>query len=811
MRTLILSVFLMLVLGVASPYAQTESTAGNESHAPSASENSESAGTATEAEDSSAQTLIRILENEQARNELIEQLQSVAAEPSSPAEGETAVEETAPDETVGASSPTAQDDEAGLPKLIAEYTQSVAVQSLELLTTFGDMGKSISETISGSDEIDLTHLSHTAFWLLMAIAVVFISFFVLRRIASVIVGRFAQQAEGRGWQSRLVLLVPTALIDGATIVIAWGTGYVFSLFFGTQGEMSIYQTLFLNAFLFIEASKLIVRLVFMQKHQSLRFLPLSDTDSNYWYFWISRVISLVGYGLLFAVPVINTEISLLFGDLVKAVIVFIAIVIGILIVLQNKTQVRNLLNRRVRKTGNADALGKFLTFLGNHWHQIAVLYLIAFFIVWLSNAERALPFMLEATVRSIVAIIVGVVLIGVISRAIALILRLPAEVKRQLPLLEARLSAFVPTILRITRIVISIAVFLAIIDAWHLIAVADWILSAEGQGLLGTVLSVAIILLLGGIVYLAVTSWVEFRLNPEVGHAPTAREVTLLALLRNAFTILLITMLAMIVLSEVGVNIGPLIAGAGMFGLAISFGAQKMVQDIITGAFIQFENAMNAGDVVTVGGISGVVEKLSIRSVSIRSLDGTLHLISFASVDMVSNYMRHFSYHVAEIGVAYRESIPEVKQAMQDAFDRLWNSEEHSSAILEPLEMHGVVEFADSSVVVRARIKTVPGSQWAVGRAFNELVKEVFDERGIEIPYPHLTLYMGEDKKGMAPPMRILNESSTGNEESRNHQTKVEDKTDDTGEGGEDEQWLAKQREGKISSTNQDGPATDES
>jgi small conductance mechanosensitive channel len=267
-------------------------------------------------------------------------------------------------------------------------------------------------------------------------------------------------------------------------------------------------------------------------------------------------------------------------------------------------------------------------------------------------------------------------------------------------------------------------------------------------------ISVALILLMASVIYLAVQSWIEYRLNPLVGATMTARTRTLLALFRNAFTVVLAVLVFMLVLSELGVDIGPLLAGAGVIGLAVGFGAQKLVQDVITGAFIQLEDTMNEGDVITTGGITGVVERLTIRSVSLRSLDGAYHLIPFSSVDTVTNVMKHFSYHVAAIGVAYRESIPEVKQAMRDAFEKLRETP-FGADILGDFEMQGVVEFADSAVVVRARIKTLPGKHFALGRAYNEILKEIFDARGIEIPFPHVTLYMGQLKDGSAPPLRV--------------------------------------------------------
>ncbi|NJM51624.1 MAG: mechanosensitive ion channel [Sphingomonadales bacterium] len=184
-----------------------------------------------------------------------------------------------------------------------------------------------------------------------------------------------------------------------------------------------------------------------------------------------------------------------------------------------------------------------------------------------------------------------------------------------------------------------------------------------------------------------------------------------------------------------------------VIGLAIGFGAQSLVQDIITGVFIQFENAINTGDVVTVAGVTGTVERLSVRSIGIRDVAGTYHLIPFSRVDAVANFNRGFAYHVAEVGIAYKESVAAAKEGMVEAFRRLKESE-LGSAIIADLDMHGVTALGDSAVVVRARICTEPGQQWAVGRAYNELVKEVFDERDIEMPFPHMTVFMGTDKEG---------------------------------------------------------------
>ena len=235
----------------------------------------------------------------------------------------------------------------------------------------------------------------------------------------------------------------------------------------------------------------------------------------------------------------------------------------------------------------------------------------------------------------------------------------------------------------------------------------------------------------------------------------------MLTLLKNAVTILLFIITIMFVLSEIGIDIAPLIASAGVFGLAIGFGAQKLVQDIITGIFIQFENAINVGDIITVGGTTGVVERLTIRSVSLRDLNGVYHIVPFSSVDMVSNFMRGFAYFVCDMGIAYRESVDDAKQAMFDAFAELRQNPDVNRDILEDLQWQGLHAFGDSAVILRARIKCVGGKHLAVGRAYNEVLKRVFDERGIEIPFPHQTIYFGEDKQGKAPPLRVVTSTET--------------------------------------------------
>lgn len=233
------------------------------------------------------------------------------------------------------------------------------------------------------------------------------------------------------------------------------------------------------------------------------------------------------------------------------------------------------------------------------------------------------------------------------------------------------------------------------------------------------------------------------------------RADTLTGILSTIVWILLFLAAGMMVLREIGVEIAPILAVAGLGGLAIGFGAQNLVRDVITGFFLLAEDQLRVGDIVEVAGKAGVVESLGLRTVRLRALDGTQHIVPNGSIDVVSNMTKGYSYALANVGVAYREDTDQVFEVIREIGADLQNDAEHGPNILEPIEVHGITSFADSAVIIRCRIKTRPGSQWALGREFNRRIKKRFDELDIEIPFPHLTLYPGSDKQGSAPPLNV--------------------------------------------------------
>lgn len=699
-------------------------------------------------ETSAYRVLADILADDQQRDELIAELERLAG-------GDISLPEVALEDADMVVAPSGQTpDQVSLARRIANSTQDFAQG---LVNEFSGGVDAVTALGSTRGAINIAEVGRALGNLGLVILATVALFFLLRWLARPLFGRTNRWVRtDPNLIRRGVGIISASVLDLLVVVLAWIGGYLVALFaIGDMGEMDARESLFLNAFLLIEIFKVALRTLFASRDDSLRLLPIPAEDAAYWNAWLARLSGFIGYGVLLVVPMINFNISPALGRMVTLVIMGLAFVYALAVIMQNRDQVSAALQARANRADMAVsrvALGM----LARSWHLLAIGYVAALGIVTLLRPETALPAMLSATVQTLAAIGIGAFASLVLTRVISRQLVLPEETRQRFPMLESRLNGFVPRALRTMRLLIIAVVSLVVINAWGLFNVGVWLASDAGTHALGALISVLIILLVASLLWIGLASWIEQRLNPDTGAGePSARERTLLTIFRNAVAVVLVVMTAMIILSEIGINIGPLIAGAGVLGLAIGFGAQKLVQDVITGVFIQLENAINAGDIVTAGGVTGTAEKLTIRSLGIRDLSGTYHLIPFSSVDTVANYMREFAYHVGVYGVAYREDTDEVIGLLRDAFDELISDEEQRAKILGELEVHGVTALGDSSVDIRVRIKTLPGVQWAVGRAYNRLVKRHLDAAGVEIPFPHMTLYFGQDKDGSAPPAPV--------------------------------------------------------
>ena len=221
------------------------------------------------------------------------------------------------------------------------------------------------------------------------------------------------------------------------------------------------------------------------------------------------------------------------------------------------------------------------------------------------------------------------------------------------------------------------------------------------------------------------------------------RITTLIGILKGIVNIVLTTIFILVFLKELGIDIAPLLAGAGLIGLAVGFGAQELVRDVISGFFILLENQLRVGDIVKINDTGGVVEGIELRTIRLRDLSGVVHVFQNGKINSLSNTTKGWSGAVFDIGVAYKEDADHVIGIMKEVAEEQRGSDEYKDLINEPMEVFGLDSFGDSAIVIKARIKTVPGKQWMVGREYRKRLKAAFDKAGVEIPFPHRTIYWG--------------------------------------------------------------------
>ncbi|MFQ6058230.1 MAG: mechanosensitive ion channel family protein [Anaerolineae bacterium] len=267
----------------------------------------------------------------------------------------------------------------------------------------------------------------------------------------------------------------------------------------------------------------------------------------------------------------------------------------------------------------------------------------------------------------------------------------------------------------------------------------DWLLTS---GVLARGGRILIILLAAWLSYrlLGVVARRIERLVEDEDYATVSererRARTLTNILKGAGLVLIALIAGTMILRELGMDIGPILAGAGIVGLAVGFGAQTLVRDVISGFFILLENQFNVGDSIKVGNLAGSVEKMTLRATFLRDLEGTLHIIPNGEIRILSNRTRGWARAVINVGLAYEEEIDRALAVLERIGRELWGDERYRPLLLEEPTVTGVEELGDSSVVVRILARTQPGKQGDVARALRKRIKETFEQEGIEMPYP---------------------------------------------------------------------------
>ncbi|WP_445681434.1 mechanosensitive ion channel domain-containing protein [Radicibacter daui] len=495
-------------------------------------------------------------------------------------------------------------------------------------------------------------------------------------------------------------------------------------------------------------------------NRDLRPLPIGDETATYIAIWVRRLAAVFFAGYLLTVLMAALGISGSVIGLVARLFGLFMTFMVIALVLQNRRAVQVLLagtpsGEPKQATGALRSLSVLRRYAAGWWHIFAILVLGGVLISWSFRIEGGVTYVLRGSFGTAFVLIVAVAAGMLAQQGLTRGFALSDDLRRRLPTLERRANAYLGIINWAASGLIILLAVLSILRAWGIDSFA-WVDTQNGKHVATGFVTIFIVLALAVVVWEVVTNGIERYLHPENTSAlRSARARTLLPLARSVFLVLLVLMTSLIVLSQLGIDIGPLLAGAGVVGLAIGFGSQALVRDFITGAFVLMEDQISVGDVVDVGGHSGVIEGISIRTLKLRDFSGAVHTVPFGQITSIVNMTKDFSFYVFEIGVAYREDIENVIRIIKEVGADLRKDPDVGPNITADIEVVGLDSFGDSAIVVKGRIRTPPILQWGVGRAFNLRLKRRFDEENIEIPFPHQTIYFGEDKSGNAPPMRI--------------------------------------------------------
>jgi small conductance mechanosensitive channel len=489
----------------------------------------------------------------------------------------------------------------------------------------------------------------------------------------------------------------------------------------------------INAYAMCRVATSLLRALAGPGSPSLLRLPAAQAE--YWLRW-TRVIAAIGiFGYTLA------EVGLLFGlyrvahdALIKLVVLAIYLLLSV-IILQQRAVVAALIRAQ------ADAVGPVAVVrnrLAGLWHLVAIFYLLALWAVWALEVPDGFSRLLRVVVLTAV-VLAAARQAGLLALdALARWTRLPPNVAESYPGLDQRMATYHPIARAVLKAAIWAVALVLVLEIWNIDALSWFATGHVGSRLLSALGTIAVTFLFSLMVWEAVNASIQrhlARLTREAQLARSARLRTLLPMLRTALLVVIGLVAGLMVLSEIGVNIAPLLAGAGVVGIAIGFGSQKLVQDVITGLFLLLENAMQVGDVVALGGLSGVVEALSVRTIRLRAADGSVHILPFSAVTTVTNMSRDYGYAQFEVLVGPSEDPDRAISLIREVAEAMAGEDAWRGVLPEPIEIWGLDRFQVNGFVLQGRIKTVPATmRWGVRRELYRRIKHRFDELMIDSP-----------------------------------------------------------------------------
>ena len=540
----------------------------------------------------------------------------------------------------------------------------------------------------------------------------------------------------RTWRrlQRLPLAVARVLLDLLPVLVFAAAGnMLLGTPLGAPATPRLVILAVINAYVVCRVVMCVTRMLVLPGNDSLRLLNLRDETAAYVEIWARRIITVAVFGIALA------EVAHLLGlhragyaALVRIVMLIVHLFV-VIILLQCRQTVADWIRAPQEARG---ALAVMRNRLADLWHVFAIFFVMALWVVWAMRVQNGyalvLQFFLATLAVLVVARVAAIVALGGLDR----IFRISPEFAARFPTLETRANRYYPVLRGAVSTVIGIVALLVLLEVWGIDALR-WFESGNlGGRLLASGVTIAIAGAIALVIWETVNAAIErhlAQLGREARYAKVTRLRTLLPMLRTALLVVIIAVVGLTALSEIGINIGPLLAGAGIVGVAIGFGSQKLVQDLITGLFLLLENTMQVGDLVTVSGLSGKVENLSIRTIRLRAADGSVHIIPFSAVTSVTNTNRGIGNAAVSVNVSYNEDTDRVGDVLKEIAAELRHDPEFKPLIRGDLALWGVDKIDGGVVTILGQIECTDAGRWSVQREFNRRMKKRFQELGIEI------------------------------------------------------------------------------
>jgi small-conductance mechanosensitive channel len=458
--------------------------------------------------------------------------------------------------------------------------------------------------------------------------------------------------------------------------------------------------------------------------------------------WVRRIVTVGVAGFAIA------NIALLFGlhrggyaALLRLVMLVVHLFV-VVIILQCRRPVADAIRA---SHGSSGAVSRLRNRVAGLWHVLAIAVVLALWGVWALNIRNGYALMLQYFAGTVAVVLItrlaSIVVLSLIDRGF----RIKPEILQRFPGLETRANRYLPLLRKIVSTIIVTIGLLALLEVWGVDAMVWFYGGQIGSRLLSAVVTIGIAALAAAAVWEASNALMDRQLTmlTRDGHyARAARLRTFQPMLRTALFCVIVTVVALTALSEIGVNVAPLLAGAGIVGVAIGFGSQKLVQDVITGLFLLLENVVQVGDTVTVSGLTGTVENLSIRTIRLRAGDGAVHIVPFSAVTSITNASRGMGNAAVSVNVSYKEDTDRVGQILKEIVAEMRTEPEYRPLIRGDLELWGVDKVDGSMAQVVGQIRCTADGRWPVQREFNRRMKRRFQECGIEIASGSQTILM---------------------------------------------------------------------